>query len=205
MTSVARTCEVPGCGRTARARGLCSTHYQRHLKGRSVYDYAIKAVPEAGECSVRGCTDTGRTRGMCSFHYLRFYNGLPLDTPRVDTRRYRGRSCLLSQCSNRAGGARGLCKSHSNWAGKYKFSPLQAIQILNSGYPCDICGVRITSETVNVDHDHSCCPGQDTCGECLRGILCRSCNRGLGSFGDDISSIRRVLQYLENAGAENRP
>lgn len=30
----------------------------------------------------------------------------------------------------------------------------------------------------HVDHDHACCPGQRTCGQCLRGLLCFSCNTG---------------------------
>ena len=27
-----------------------------------------------------------------------------------------------------------------------------------------------------IDHDHDCCPGQRTCGSCLRGIVCARCN-----------------------------
>lgn len=34
---------------------------------------------------------------------------------------------------------------------------------------------------IYVDHDHACCPGEKmSCGKCVRGLLCRSCNTGLG-------------------------
>lgn len=29
---------------------------------------------------------------------------------------------------------------------------------------------------LDVDHDHDCCPGTYSCGKCIRGLLCRSCN-----------------------------
>jgi hypothetical protein len=33
-----------------------------------------------------------------------------------------------------------------------------------------------------VDHDHTCCSGPKTCGKCIRGLLCVSCNVFLGKF-----------------------
>ena len=48
----------------------------------------------------------------------------------------------------------------------------------------------------HVDHDHSCCPGDTTCGECVRGILCGSCNRALGLFDDNIETLRSAIAYL---------
>jgi hypothetical protein len=30
--------------------------------------------------------------------------------------------------------------------------------------------------TWHVDHDHACCPGENTCGQCVRGLLCNFCN-----------------------------
>jgi hypothetical protein len=47
-----------------------------------------------------------------------------------------------------------------------------------------------------VDHDHTCCPGEKvSCGKCVRGLLCRSCNTGLGHI-ERKSDLARV--YLAN-------
>ena len=47
-----------------------------------------------------------------------------------------------------------------------------------------------------VDHDHSCCPGKWGCTKCVRGLLCNSCNIGLGAFSDDISKLEGAIAYL---------
>ena len=50
-----------------------------------------------------------------------------------------------------------------------------------------------------VDHDHTCCPGEKmSCGKCLRGLLCRSCNTALGHI-ERKSELARV--YLANSPA----
>jgi hypothetical protein len=50
----------------------------------------------------------------------------------------------------------------------------------------------------NVDHDHKCCPeGAKSCGKCVRGLICGSCNRMLGRLKDDPANFERVLEYLK--------
>jgi len=64
---------------------------------------------------------------------------------------------------------------------------------------CAICGVDAESFTrsLAVDHDHSCCDHDKSCGKCLRGLLCTGCNSGLGSFRDNIDNLKKAIVYLE--------
>ncbi len=45
---------------------------------------------------------------------------------------------------------------------------------------CAICGRPPKSYRLSVDHDHTCCPTDISCGRCVRGLLCAPCNRALG-------------------------
>lgn len=68
---------------------------------------------------------------------------------------------------------------------------------------CDICGDG--QETLAIDHDHDCCPGKYSCGECIRGFLCNSCNNGLGRFKDDPNLLQAAIEYLRRDNVtENR-
>jgi hypothetical protein len=57
------------------------------------------------------------------------------------------------------------------------------------------------SESVTVDHDHRCCPGNKSCGKCVRGLLCRNCNITNGLQKDDPARLRGLAAYLENWNA----
>lgn len=52
---------------------------------------------------------------------------------------------------------------------------------------CAICEEE--PEVLVVDHDHE--TGK------VRGLLCHSCNRGLGLFGDDPERLRRAVKFLQ--------
>lgn len=62
---------------------------------------------------------------------------------------------------------------------------------------CAICG-RLTPGKKGwaVDHDRSCCPGDKSCEECRRGILCAWCNNTLGYAFDNPEILRRAADYL---------
>jgi recombination endonuclease VII len=70
--------------------------------------------------------------------------------------------------------------------------------LATQGGGCRICQtIKPGARGWHVDHDHACCPGNRTCGQCVRGLLCHSCNLMLGQAGDDPEVLRRAIAYLE--------
>jgi hypothetical protein len=49
-----------------------------------------------------------------------------------------------------------------------------------------------------IDHDHRCCNSIQSCGKCIRGLICQSCNVALGLMSDNPTNFRSAAQYLEN-------
>ncbi|MFE6932167.1 endonuclease domain-containing protein [Streptomyces sp. NPDC057699] len=82
----------------------------------------------------------------------------------------------------------------------YGTEPEDFLRMLeDQGNCCAICGAAFTSDNrPHVDHDHSCCPGKKSCGECVRGLLCNSCNNGIGRFKDSVNHLRAAVSYLES-------
>lgn len=64
---------------------------------------------------------------------------------------------------------------------------------------CAICKTHSDDFTINfaVDHDRSCCPSDKSCGKCIRGLLCTSCNNGIGRFKDNLDRIASAYTYLK--------
>lgn len=66
---------------------------------------------------------------------------------------------------------------------------------------CGICSVLMlyrgrALRSVTVDHDHRCCPGRGSCGKCIRGLICRSCNVGVGHMRDSVVVLQNAIGYL---------
>ena len=78
---------------------------------------------------------------------------------------------------------------------KERYDEMRAAQ----GGGCALCGGKNRKGTrlLSVDHDHACCPGERTCGRCIRGLLCDDCNHGLGKLKDDPALLRRAADYIE--------
>lgn len=64
---------------------------------------------------------------------------------------------------------------------------------------CAICGLVPEGE-FHVDHDHSCCAGSKSCGECVRGLLCQPCNHMLGNAKDSPDRLVAAAAYLMRGG-----
>lgn len=62
---------------------------------------------------------------------------------------------------------------------------------------CAICKrVELTGKRtrLSVDHDHKCCDGPRSCGECVRGLLCQNCNSGISRLEDYMEAAKAYLE-----------
>lgn len=58
---------------------------------------------------------------------------------------------------------------------------------------CRLCGA---TKRLVIDHDHSCCPGTVTCGNCFRGIICNHCNLKIAVLESDPEWMAAALAYI---------
>lgn len=168
-------CTYPGCTRNLWYAGLCSAHYQRKRKGQDM-DAPFRNHRTKAEVATRD-PDGRKQCPVCSLW-------LPLDAfySRGDAVDYRCRSCV----------------SISQYKAKYGLTPQDIADLLESQGGCAICHRDSPPYDQNwhVDHDHSCCAGVYTCGNCIRGILCGPCNNALGYFEDSAERLESAKNYL---------
>lgn len=89
------------------------------------------------------------------------------------------------------------CRSIHARAWKYGTTPEGLERIAGSqGGMCATCSTHL-ADGFCVDHDHSCCPGAKTCGNCIRGLLCQECNKLIGKLEGDRARLARILDYIK--------
>ena len=102
--------------------------------------------------------------------------------------------------SRRASGLQSWCTEctrKSDLQRRYKLSVEDYNHMFEEqGGRCDICNKPSNGRWLAVDHDHACCEGANSCGECVRGLLCNGCNRGLYSLEKHSWRIP-ALEYLD--------
>ena len=178
-------------------------------------------------CKVEQCGREVKTKGLCLAHYSRSLTGKPLSdpmgVPRGDTLkrdelgRKQCRRCqkwqdehLFGANKNALDGINPICKLCRNEIGfqkRYKLSLHDFAYMLTKQQGCAICHTWEPGKgNWQVDHDHACCPvgrsGGETCGKCVRGILCPPCNRLLGAARDNTNTLRSAAGYLERGRIE---
>lgn len=93
------------------------------------------------------------------------------------------------------------------WASLYKHhASLEFALQFAETLSCAICSADVTRHEPDakkrfrpisaIDHDHKCCPGSVSCGECLRGVLCRRCNVAIGYLKDSPEYSAAAAAYL---------
>jgi hypothetical protein len=68
--------------------------------------------------------------------------------------------------------------------------PKSQMRKILSGERCEICGASKLRRKLDLDHCHKT-------GE-IRGLLCESCNKGIGLLRDDVQLLRKAIKYLRS-------
>lgn len=137
-----------------------------------------------------------RKRMLCTGHNAQALRGKEL-APLIDYAVPEQPMCAIDECPKRAK-SRGLCISHASIANRMRIETTDFVRILRDRW-CYACQHRIPDNTkLNIDHDHACCPTNISCGKCVRGTLCASCNLSLG-WSRDKPSDPKLIAYLENS------
>jgi len=87
---------------------------------------------------------------------------------------------------------------YHRWQGihkKYQLTKQMYLDMLQQqAGTCAICNNPPKKNWLAVDHDHACCPGIKSCGKCVRGLLCESCNSFLGRVRENPETL---IAYLK--------
>lgn len=172
-----KTCEVAECTRAHYAKGMCNMHWQRQAY-REKLTRPVKQIRARGICAERN------TLGQKHCHECDRWVSVDKFSAHNATK-----DKLQPICAE--------CVNSKSKARAYHLTPVDIAQMLAAQkYKCCICAVDIRGARF-IDHDHACCPDRNnTCGKCIRGLLCGACNLGLGAFRDDISRMRAAIKYL---------
>jgi len=123
-------------------------------------------------CTWNECDRANWVDGLCQMHFKRKLNGKPMDIDRDSNNKY------------------------TRIKHRYKLTKEQYDLMAKDG--CYVCS---STEFLHVDHDHACCPTNKTCGKCVRGIVCHSCNITLGRLEKGTIALvnelkPKLYQYL---------
>ncbi|MEU3772381.1 endonuclease domain-containing protein [Streptomyces sp. NPDC032472] len=210
-------CSVTGCTKPHASRGFCSTHYAAAVRDDRRKRVAAGAVQDGDICRANCCVRVADVAGYCSSHYNQLRKHGSTDRPIGE---YRSSKRKTNESGER------YCSSCSLWLHVDEFPTRNGNRELRSAYcrmchtlrrhnitradynrilscqdfKCAVCGAQ-TSDSLgrsfHVDHDHSCCNQPvGSCGRCIRGLLCSSCNKAAGMLGDSAERALALSNYL---------
>lgn len=196
-------CSIPDCARTYYGHTWCRDHYT--LWRRSGDPLGDEQEPKAKD-SVPVSPLDGETR-----HCKRCQQTKPLSDYYNNATGIQGVTFYCKLCINAYDARRRERDPVKYLADKRRLNYISRLKTMydmtledyddllaQQGGLCRICGRTEREISLNgnlkplcVDHDH--CSGK------VRGLLCHACNKGLGSFEDDVSRLRAAADYLSES------
>lgn len=175
-------CAFDGCSRRPVAKLLCHAHRKQQMTGKPLSPLKPKIVRRTSE-DVRA--EVSRGFKTCAGK-ISCGRALPLDAfYALSSGRY------FSHCKE--------CGSKGSILRLYGLTREQWNELFDrQGQCCAICGTDdpVHAKGWATDHSHKCCPGQKSCGKCVRAILCQKCNTTVG-FIETHPDIAAVFKYLD--------
>jgi hypothetical protein len=160
-------CSFEGCGRKVKARGLCEPHYNQFRRGKELKPLRVRSHEVDGN---KLCTTCMEWKPVEDFDR------------KLTGRHTKCRPCKKSLRLNYCYGIDTV-----GWENLFDLQDRR----------CKICRrADPGNRPWATDHNHACCPGEATCGKCVRGILCSDCNMALGKLENHLeSAIAYILEY----------
>lgn len=195
-----RLCEFPECGRPVSGHGLCNAHRKQRAKGgplRPVGDRDYMRQLRIEQWARLSPEERARRMAPALANLdkrNKHPSGLPQRRAWAEGRGGPKRQLACLTCDIPFMPASGSqrycsreCKATNSRGIKYGTTGrgLLAIQ-REQADACAICGKHAVQ--LVVDHDHHT--------GLIRGLLCVTCNTGLGKLGDSPDMLRRALAYL---------
>lgn len=185
-------CSVPGCGNKHSGLGLCGPHYHAFRRGRPQTPQDENTLRQCKKCAVEKplrdfvkkfeCfAGRGHVCKKCvSDHNKKRYREDPVKT-RENNLKYRNPVVIRT---------RKLLQKYG-----LSLKDYDALHAAQKGV-CAICKLPEAgkNERLSVDHDHRT--------NKVRGLLCNSCNVGIGRLKDSIPNLSAAIEYLKLAESD---
>jgi hypothetical protein len=185
-------CKHGGCDAGATAKGYCYKHYHQWRRTGRTW-----GEPSA----IKSCTSTDCDRpvvnqktGLCQSHSSRG-SERPLKGDRSSWS-----ECQVSTCQKTMAPGNIVCSVHRMRASQYGLTHGEIIELFVEA-KCLACG---TTQALAIHHDHSCCSGKYSCGDCVVALLCTPCNKAAGACKDNPDILRLLADALESGSWRSR-
>ncbi len=134
------------------------------------------------------CPRCGETKPREDFYGVRKRSGWCKPCTRARSAAYYAANKDKQRDAHRAWVAANRARVAAHKAKSAYGIPLDEYEQLMREGRCGICG---NTERLRIDHCHA--------SERVRGVLCDSCNKGLGFFKDDPARLRAAIRYLKRS------